>query len=266
MSPTTFAGARLKELFPGGFDKQFGQSSSRSSSSNHFASSPEQLYHALIERYDPKTPTESIIVTSALYGKRTKGARHEFIVVQIEDKDRPGLINYLVLDRNVNTPGQQRGVSSISSSSASALDSFRVSNDGDMDRLLKDVDSGHYRFLEKLSFPTESQLHLYELVTLADIVSRLYPDYHLLDSNCFMFAGAIWECLCLIRPSAMLRNDLAKVRGRYRFVRYVPSPATVQKIYEKFGEDLPGVDSRFRAHKGDTLTQDRAGESNEQYV
>ncbi|KAF8601964.1 hypothetical protein BDV93DRAFT_557945 [Ceratobasidium sp. AG-I] len=241
-------GARLKDIFPAGFDEKFslGATSSKYASSSrkggHFSSKPEQLYYSLVERYDPTTPMESIMVKSAWYGKQTKKAQHEFIVIQVEDIDMPGLINYLVLDRNAeNYEGASKALSTSTSQAAVAIDTFKVSYDGDIKRLLDECRLTPYKFLEELSFPSNTPLHLYEVVTLADTVSKRYPDYRLLDSSCYLYAAAIWECMHLMCPSAIYRDALAKKRGKCNWYRYIPSRAVTQETFEEIGVKLPEI-------------------------
>jgi hypothetical protein len=235
---------RQKDIFPGGFDSKFGTSSSISRNGSHFSTKPEQLYYSLIERYDPETPTESIIVKSAWYGKQTKSAQHEFIVVQVEDMRIEGLINYLVLDRNAEN---YRGPSTASSHITKANDAFRVSYDGDIKRLLDECQLLPYRFLEKLSFPSNVPLRLYELVTLADIVSSRYQNYEVLDSSCYLFAGVIWDCMRLMRPSADYEGALAEKRGKCRWFRYIPNNSEMLETYGEIKAILPKIERGLEA-------------------
>jgi hypothetical protein len=231
--------ARLKDIFPGGFDARFGVSSSSSRHGSHFSSKPEQLYHSLVERYDPETPIEDIIVKSAWYGKQTnKTAQHEFIVVQVEDTRINGLFNYLVLDRNAEN---YRGPSS--SSSSRANDAFKVSYDGDIKKLLEECQLMPYKYLESLSFPSDEPLHFYELVTLADVVSNRYPDYQVFDSSCYLFAGLVWECMRRMRPTAEYKDALARKRGKCRWLRYVPSDSAREETHKEIQDTLPMVES-----------------------
>ncbi|KAF8601968.1 hypothetical protein BDV93DRAFT_557948 [Ceratobasidium sp. AG-I] len=254
MPSPRFSGARLQEIFPGGFDKHFGQCSSISRSAKTYEASPQCLYMSLIERHNPETPLESIIVKSAWYGKQTKGAQHEFIVVQVEDKNIQGLTNYLVLDRNVDAEEQNRTVLG-SSSTIRAKDTFRISYDGDIDKLLKHCRIKRHRFLEKLSFPSDMPLHLYELVTLADVVSERYPNYRLIDSSCYLFAGAIWECMRLICPSVIRDNNLEGERGRFHWIRYVPSASEIYGSHQAFQTRLPHLGSKFGKYREEVNTR-----------
>lgn len=232
-------GARLKDIFPPGFD----QCPSISGSGGYFQSKPEQLYISLIERYDPKTPTESIIVRSAWYGKQTKSARHEFIVIEVEDIDVPGLINYLILDRNAET--YQGSSKTISSQLTNRRDNFRISYDGKIDILLQECGLTDHKLIEGLSFLSSQPLHLYELVALANIVSNKYPDYQALDSSCYLFAGVIWDCMRLMRPTATYTDALAQKRGKCRWIRYTPNDSARQETFKEFQARLPEIQKKF---------------------
>jgi hypothetical protein len=230
--------ARHKDIFPGGFDSKSSTSSNLNGS--HFSSKPEQLYYSLVERYDPDAPFNQLVVKSAWYGKQTKAAAHEFIVIQVKDTDRSELSNYLVLDRNAeNHRGSSR--STASSQTTKAIDTFRVSYDGNIKKLLQECQLTPYKFLEQLSFPSDKPLRLYELVTLANVVSGRYPSYHVLDSSCYLFAGVIWECMHLMRPSAIYHNALAKKRGKCRWFRYIPNHSEMQKTHKEIEDKLPRI-------------------------
>jgi hypothetical protein len=242
--------ARLKDIFPGGFDARFGIPSSRIPSSiscngDHLTTKPEQLYYTLVERYDPETHPESIIVKSAWYGKQTKAAQPEFIVLQVEDIRIEGLVNYIVLDRNV---GNDRG-RLVSSRITTANDAFRVSYDGNIKQLLQQCQLTPYKFLEQLSFPSDQPLRLYELVTLAKIVSGRYPDYHMLDSSCYLFAGVIWECMHRMRPSADYQDALAKKRGKCRWFRYIPNNSEMLETLEEIEGKLPRIERELEERR-----------------
>lgn len=251
--PTRAPGARLRDIFPSGFDERFGQGSSITSYSKgsrrpHFSCQPEQLLYSLIDRYDPQLPMESIVVKAAWYGKQTSSARHEFIVVQVEDLGIPGLVNYLILDRNVQPHTDPSKV--VSSRPANANDTFKISYDGDLEKLIEDAQLTPYKYLEELLFPPSSRLHLYELVALANIVSRRYDEYNLLYSSCYLFAGLIWECMHQMCPSASYREALARNRGKCRWFRYTPSDSTRQETYIAMQDELSKIEKDIWGEKG----------------
>ncbi|KAF8602012.1 hypothetical protein BDV93DRAFT_557989 [Ceratobasidium sp. AG-I] len=237
--------AQLKCIFPGGFDEVFGLNSkislhsSRSWRGSHYSLTPEQLYHSLVERYDPITAMESVMVKSAWYGKQTHSAQHEFIVVQVQDIYKPALVNYLILDRNV-VP--HAGLPIAQFQTTLANDTFKISYDGDLERLVQESRLKPCKYIEELLFPPDSQLHLYELVILADIVSLRYPNYHLLDSSCYMHAGLIWECMRLMRPFAGYRGGLRSGRGKLRWFRYTSNESDRQNTYREVRDKITAVE------------------------
>jgi hypothetical protein len=241
MSPTTIWApeSRLKSVFPPGFDS----SSSFSTSSNHYSITPDQLSNALVDA-SPMSHSESIIVKSAWYGKQTDGAEHEFIVIQVEDTTVSGLTNYMVLDRNILN---ERGRFMKLIRGGIAIDAFRISYDGDVSRLLKDCDLNPHKYLEQLAFPSDKPLFLYELVTLANVVSDQHPRYLAIESNCFVFAGLIWESLCRIWTSATreISSALEKERGRYGWLRYTLYESQVMEMCKKTLETIPCIKSRI---------------------
>lgn len=186
---------------------------------------------------------------TAWYGKQTKGAKHEFFLIQVEDIGRPALANYLVLDRDAGNPGQLTRVALMSLQTAKANDAFRISYDGNCEKLLKDCDLLPYLFLEQISFSSDAPLHLYELATLADIASKRYPLYHLTGSGCYLFAGVIWECMRRARPTATYREKRPQERGKYHWFRYIPNASDTQETHDAFLVKLSEVDSLIQIRK-----------------
>lgn len=247
-------GPRFKDIFPGGFDEKLGQCASVSQwtsvsrNAGHSMFSTEQLYYSLIERDDPYTNTESIIIKTAWYGKQTKSPRHEFIILEVEDIAIPGLVNYLTLDRNAETHhGQSATLSLAASLSIHANDSFKISYDGNVKRLLKECRLTPHKYLEALWFQPDTPLYLYELVTLAKFVNFRYPDYQVLDSSCYLFAGVVWECLRLMRPSATYQDALASRRGQCLCIRYIPDASAIQEAYGHVQARIQEIQLIFRS-------------------
>lgn len=209
------------------------------------------------------TPSESIIVKSAWYGKQTASASHEFILIQVEDgssgtNHNENLINYLILDRNVLSQphkpskipklGKSKKLlaqSQLSNQGGLAVDTFKISYDGDVERLLADCELHPYRLIEQLRFSSDKPLLFYELVTLAHLVSERYPKYDALDLSGYFFAGLIWETLRQLRPDAIHINDksLVRERGKHGWYRYTTAEAQVKDIYAQ-------AEGRIREAKG----------------
>ncbi|KAF8596461.1 hypothetical protein BDV93DRAFT_514127 [Ceratobasidium sp. AG-I] len=256
--------ARVNAVFPGGFDAKFGPSSSSGLSYNSapLALQPIQLYELLVEKYKSGPPMETIIVKSAWYGKQTKGARHEFIVVQVEDTGIPGLINYLILER---TSGVPSGSKAASSQRVAVVDEFKVSYNGNCEKLLKKSGLTPYRFLEELSFQTKAPLHCYELVTLASVTSRRYPYYQLPDLSCYLFAGVIWDCMFLLCPSAKYRSPLATKQGKYRCFRDALNTSEKEVTFKEVKNRLPQIEMDLWGEIR-LQTSQQLGEDAEQYM
>lgn len=271
ISTSSSSGARFKDIFPGGFDDKFGQCvnttpwSSISRYAGHFVFKPEQLYYSLVERRDPDTRTDSIVVRSAWYGKQTNSANHEFLLFQVEDIHVPGLVNYLILDRDAGSHQKKSKTLFLSSSQMiPANDSFKVSYDGNSKTLLRECQLSPNRFLEHLAFPSDKPLYFYELVTLANVVSHQYPKYETINSSCYFFAGIVWECLRLLRPSAHYEGDLAWERGKCRWVRFIPSELARQEAYHEICERLRAIEQLFLDRRTYIPLADRTEESEDQ--
>ncbi|KAH7338615.1 hypothetical protein B0J17DRAFT_385391 [Rhizoctonia solani] len=156
-------GERHKQIFPAGFDST---SSSSSTQRPFYSFTPEQLYDMLTSGYVREHHVEDITVKSASYCKKNTAPKHEFIILEVEDKQSPGLKNFIALDRNNGeSPTRQKGLAVISSSSQSlvAKDEFRVSYDGNKTRLLAQCDLRDHETLETLVFKPDDPLLLYQL-------------------------------------------------------------------------------------------------------
>lgn len=223
-------GERLRDIFPAGFE-----SNSNSIKRDHFTFTPYYLHDILTRNSANNGHVEQTIVKSAWYGKQTRStARHEFIVLQVEDLAIPGLQNFIALDRNQSseTTSPQGGVAKVStvSSGTDAADAFRVSYDGDLDRFLHKCKLTPYLELERIEFPSDKALRLLDLVTLVLHVSDQHPQYKALDTNCYWFTGLIWECMREMRPTAAHQVCLAGKRGRIGFVRCIPNRVQVRNV------------------------------------
>lgn len=213
---------------------------------------PEELYAALIEEYNPDHRVEFIIVKSAWYGKRTLAAEHEFILIQVEDTVK-GLTNYLVLERD---PGDTSRVPSgiiaharAAFQGTAANDTFKVSYDGNKQELLAACRLESCIYLEKLEFHSEEPLLLYKLVTLAVMVTQRYPYYHIVFSNCYFFAGLIWECMRKMCPRADHEYIMADKRGKYHAVPFASINSKVSGVYSAALNKLRGVESKLEAQR-----------------
>ncbi|QRV95249.1 hypothetical protein RhiJN_23267 [Ceratobasidium sp. AG-Ba] len=248
MASTASAWGRLVDVFPPGFD------STSSTSRGHYRFAPEQFYRMFTTCYDPEHHVESTLVTSVWYGKQKKGARHEFILVVVEDTQVHGLKNFIVLDRNTSeastnkTKKGSQGQSAYHSSNCPsiALDAFRVSYNGNEKQLLEECELFPSQYLENIIFSSETPLFLYELATLVHIVAEKGPDYRVATRNCYWFAGLIWECLRFLRPSGTCDNRFTKERGRFSVLRYTPEVEERDDTCDKYQTEINSVVERLR--------------------
>ncbi|KAG8714155.1 hypothetical protein FRC11_009589 [Ceratobasidium sp. 423] len=245
---TTTGPRRLLDLFPPGFDINSRSISSR----GHYHFATEQLYQRLTDEYLPEKHIESTLVKSVWYGKQRKSARHEFILIEVEDTQAE-LKNYIVLDRNLNEAlapiGRETLPAKISSSSRScrgaALDAFKVSYDGIEKQLLRECQLWPRDYLEKIEFGRTEPLFLYELVTLVHVVSEKSPNYAMAYRNCYWFAGIIWECMRHLRPTASYDDRLSKKRGKFSILRYTPEVQERDEICDGFKKEILKVEERL---------------------
>lgn len=257
--PTGMVKSRLKEIFPPGFDTA---SSRAGNAGSHYKLKLEQLYYSLVERYDCNMRVRSLVVKSAWYCKQTRSSEHEFILIQVEDKAIEGLSNFLVVDRNFGEPSHRPlGIISrswVSFQTKSTVDTFRVSYDGNMKQLIEECQLNPYEHVEQLHFHSETPLHLYELVTLACIVSGRYPVQPTFDPGCCIFVGLVWDFMRRMRPSAACSNALAKKRGRFIWVPSPPSTSQTEAVYESVQEQLTLVEIEFKSQRAVCLIRQPA--------
>lgn len=234
--------SRLKSVFPPGFDSE------SSSNSRPFTFTPEQFYIVLVDNYVPDNHVESITVKSAWFGKQRRSAEHEFILIQVEDTRAEELTNYLVLDRNTSetraAPTRMEQFQTLFQETL-ANDAFKVSYDGDLNRFLSLCQLESHRFLEQLQFHSEEPLLLYELITLADIVSKRFPNYQAIESGCYFYAGVIWECMRKMCPGATYDDRLAGRRGTFGWVRFTPRESHIEEACRALREKLPDIQSKI---------------------
>ncbi|KDN39280.1 hypothetical protein RSAG8_08915, partial [Rhizoctonia solani AG-8 WAC10335] len=239
---------RLIDVFPPGFDINSKSSSSR----GHYHFAPEQLYLRLTDEYLPEKHIESTIVKSVWYGKQRKSARHEFILIEVEDTHAE-MKNYIVLDRNLNEAvapiGKNIVPARVASSSrccrGAALDAFRVSYDGIEKQLLRECELWPRDYLERIDFGPTEPFFLYQLATLVYVVSDKSPNYVVADRNCYWFAGLIWECTRHLRPNAAYDDRLAKNRGKFSILRYKPEAQERDAICDTFNNEIMLVEARL---------------------
>lgn len=228
---------RLYDVFPIGLD-----GSSTSTRKSTFTIEPFHLYNTFtLNRGNPHVA--QTVVKSAWYGKQTRSARHEFIVVLVEDLAITGLQNCMVIDRNRG--GTPAGVPNYAaaSSSTKAFDSFKVSYNGDLKQLLSESQLTPHHILERISFQTIEPLPLLNLVALVNHISDQHPRYHPVDANCYWFTGLIWECIRQMRPTATHQVHLQGRKGQFACVRSIPNSLQVQNVLRQVQMSIKNYNS-----------------------
>lgn len=223
---------RLYDIFPAGLG-----SNSTSIRGKFFPITPFHL-HDIFDRHRGNPHATNTVIKSAWYGKQTRSARHEFIVVLVEDLAIPGLKNCMAIDRNQNrTPAKVPNVTA-ASSSATASDLFRISYNGDLNQLLLESQLTPHYMLERISFQSNEPLPLFNLVALVCHISNQYPTYHPVDANCYWFTGLIWECIRKMRPTAQHEVHLQGRRGQFACVRSIPNALQVNNVLRQIQSDI----------------------------
>lgn len=230
-NPTEAWRNRLLDIFPLGLESTSGGVRAPYTFAAHYLR--DLFIHNRGNQYAERT-----IVKSAWYGKQVKYARHEFIVVHVEDPEIEGLKNCLAIERTQDNPA---GTLLTAFSSPPAKDTFKIAYDGDLKRLLRDSHLTPHLELEEISFLSDEPLHLRELVTLVHIVSDGHQTYNLVDTNCYWFTTLIWECMRKMRPTANHRSfpQSARKKGRIGAVRLIPNPIQVRNVLQELSKSLP---------------------------
>ncbi|KAH7338618.1 hypothetical protein B0J17DRAFT_767705 [Rhizoctonia solani] len=241
-------GERHKQIFPGGFDST---SPSSSTQRPHYSFSPERLYDVLTSGYTPEHHVEHIIVKWASYCKKISAPKHEFILLEVEDKKAPGLKNFIVLDRNNGEVShRQTRLGYQSSQSFIAKDEFRVSYDGDRARLFAQCNLQDHATLETLVFKPDDPLLLYQLATLTRAVSLQRDKYRVITYNCYWFAGLIWDCMLRMHPFAYHKVAQGQIRGAFiSWLRQSINTAELDVTYEFVDKELLEIEKIFTIQK-----------------
>ncbi|KDN39279.1 hypothetical protein RSAG8_08914, partial [Rhizoctonia solani AG-8 WAC10335] len=242
---------RIRDIFPPGLDS----ASSARGNRSHYTLAPGQLQRTLTSSYGPEKHIESIVVKSAWYGRHSRLAKQEFILIQVEDLAINGLTNYIVLHRSTSTPSSVfSGLiphSRLRFQGEMARDAFKIAYDGNEEQLLQQCNLAPYEHLEKLEFQPDEPLLLYQLSTLVHIISERYPQYRVADVNGSGFAGLAWDCMREIRPRAILMHidQGAGKRGKLGWVHAAPDPAEVTEIREEFHKQVSAVEMELSKQK-----------------
>lgn len=185
-----------------------------------------QLKSAFKRVHKSEDNVGSVYVSTAFYCKQTKEAEHEFLLLKVFDCNIPKISNFLILDRTVQTPipSTCTTISTSVSSNIYSHDRIRISGYGDRESFVEQCGLGPYEVLERLDFPTPASpnpLLLYELGILALTTSQYRRIYNIISSQCFWFAGCIWEGMRILSPQANCvevakRNTRGKFRNFFR--------------------------------------------------
>ncbi|KAH7338624.1 hypothetical protein B0J17DRAFT_657877 [Rhizoctonia solani] len=230
---------RIRDVFPPGVGSV--SANRRLPGRSHYTLAPDQLYRTLTS-YEPGKHVESIVVKSAWYGKQSRLARQEFIVIQVEDTAIKGLTNYIALDRSTSTPSSVfSGLlphSRLRFHGEMARDAFKVAYDGVEEHLLHECNLDPHKRLEQLEFHADEPLLLYQLSTLVYLISEQYPEYGIADINGSWFARLIWECMRKMRPRATVTHydQAVRKRGKLGWVCAMPDSTDVTEICQAFDQ------------------------------
>ncbi|CAE6536470.1 unnamed protein product [Rhizoctonia solani] len=242
---------RIRDVFPPGLDSSCSTRGAR----GHYTLAPGQLHRTLTSCYGPEKHVDSIVVKSAWYGRQSKLAKQEFIVLRVEDLEIDGLTNYLVLDRTTSTPSSVfSGLiphSRLRFQGEMARDAFKIAYDGNVGQLLQECNLSPHKYLERLDFKPEESLLLYQLSTLVYIISERYPQFRVADINGSGFAGLAWECMREIRPSASHTHldQGAKKRGKLGWIHPAPDSVEVTEICQLFHKEALAVTMELSKQK-----------------
>ncbi|CAE7202569.1 unnamed protein product [Rhizoctonia solani] len=237
--------------FLGIFSPRFDNNPKVTSRNIHYHLAPEQLYRRLTCEYLPEKHIESTIVKSVWYGKTRSSARHEFILIEVEDTQF-NLKNYIVLDRTPSeTLARSKKIFPAKATSSGrkywgvALDSFRVSYNGIEKQFLQECELWPRDYLEKIEFPSTEPFFLYQLAALAYVISEKSPDYVVAYRNCYWFAGLIWECMRQLQPNGVYDDRLSRNRGKFAVLRYNPGIKERDEICAAFNKEITSVENRL---------------------
>jgi hypothetical protein len=235
---------RIRDVFPPGFDKV----STAVSGRGHYTLSPGQLNQTLTSCYGPEKHIESIVVKAAWYGKQSRLAKQEFILVQVNDLAIHSLTNYIVIHRSTSTPSSVfSGLiphSRLRFQGEMARDSFKIAYNGDKDQLLRECSLIPSKYLAKLEFSSDHPLLLYQLSTLAHVISERHPQYRIADINGSGFAALVWNCIHKICPQSIYTSldQGTQKRGKHSWVHSTPGPAEVTEMCQSFHKEISAVE------------------------
>jgi hypothetical protein len=71
----------------------------------------------------------------------------------------------------------------------------------------------------------------------------------LLASSCYVFAGVIWECMRLMRPSAHYEQTRASNRGKCRWFRYTPTDSMKQDTHRELEAKLSQIEKELEERR-----------------
>lgn len=206
---------------------------------------PQQLYDLCTFRRS-NLSTAGTVVVSAWYGKQATASYHEFIVIHVEDLTMPGRKNCMVIDRNPNNLGISN--CALAAVWGNARDAFRISYDGDLTQLLAACQLTPHMVLEEIRIYPDELLPLVHLVTLVNHISELHSNYSLVDTNCYWFAGLIWECLRKMCPKAKYEVVVPGKRGRFSYTHFVMKPIQVRSVLRHVQKTLESENPESSLH------------------
>ncbi|CAE6500865.1 unnamed protein product [Rhizoctonia solani] len=162
------------------------------------------------------------------------------------------MVNFLVLDKSntksANIGSGRKVVRLVLGSRALKvlkIDVFRISCDGDEDQLMIDCKLKPRVYLQKLELTSEEPLFLYQLATLAFVVSRDYPTYSADVHNCYFFAGLMWVGIRKFCPKAVVTNRHGELKGKLGPLLYVIDEDEINMVYKAFQAQVGIINSKL---------------------
>lgn len=198
-----------------------------------------QLRSMFQRAYKAEGYDETVYISSAWYGRQTRGARYDFIVLKVCDDKMPGISNFLVLDQTVqNSVGTYFATPTRIFPNRLAHGRLRVSCYGDFELLMQQCNLIPYRLLEELTIPSHTQLFLWELVVLASETSNSRRMLSILSARSFWFASYVWEGMRHLRPAAIYQDAIRKRSERRprRYDNYIKVDDILYKAKHEIGQ------------------------------
>jgi hypothetical protein len=119
------------------------------------------------------------------------------------DSTNPSLSNVIALQRSTSEKKKIVHAGAIFCSfTIKAEDNFHIPTIDAKGSLAKNLGYTNYKVLQEVTFDPHHRYPFYEMVALAAVVTEYSPNYIITDTQCYWYAGSIWECLRKRFPKA----------------------------------------------------------------